>query len=74
MSPARFDIGRVERFGLFGLLERDPVGEAWHTSRIEDFQIEVIPVGTADATARTARLYAFLHQLLNREGDQDAYN
>lgn len=72
-SAARFDLSRFERFGLLGLLERDPVGEAWRAGRVGPFHVEMIPVGTADAADRRARLYQFLHQLATRPtGGEDA--
>ncbi len=63
-SPARFDLSRFERFGLLGLLERDPVGEAWRSDRVGAFDVEVIPIGTTDAAGRRARFYQFLYQLV----------
>ena len=39
-SPARFDTGRVERFGLLGLLERDPVGQEWAATMVDGFQVQ----------------------------------
>lgn len=62
-SAVRFELSRFERFGLLGLLERDPVGEAWRADRVGTFHVEMIPVGTADAADRRTRLYQFLHQL-----------
>ena len=62
-SAARFELSRFERFGLLGLLQRDPVGEAWRTDRVGTFHVEMIPVGTADAADRRTRLYQFLYQL-----------
>jgi hypothetical protein len=71
-SAARFDLSRFERFGLLGLLERDPIGEAWRSDRVGSFHVEVIAVGSADAAARRARLYQFLYQLASGpEGDTD---
>lgn len=67
-SAARFDLSRFERFGLLGLLERDPVGEAWRAGRVGLFHVEMIPVGTADAADRRARLYSLLHQLSTESG------
>lgn len=63
-SPARFDLNRYERFGLLGLLERDPVGEDWFSSDMGAFEVEVIPVATADGDERRTRLVAFLAQLI----------
>jgi len=63
-TSARFDIGRVERFGLLGLLERDPVGDAWIGGSVGDFQVQLIPVGTANAQDRWGRLFAVLSALL----------
>lgn len=65
-SAARFEFSRFERFGLLGLLERDPVGEAWRVDRVGTFHVEMIPVGTADAADRRTRLYQFLYQLATR--------
>jgi hypothetical protein len=62
-SAARFELSRFERFGLLGLLERDPVGEAWRADRVGTFHVEMIPVGTADTADRRTRLYQFLYQL-----------
>ena len=55
-SAARFELSRFERFGLLGLLERDPVGEAWRADRVGTFHVEMIPVGTADTADRRTRL------------------
>lgn len=71
-SAARFDLSRVERFGLLGLLERDPMGEAWRSDRVGSFHVEVIAVGSVDAAARQTRLYQFLSQLVRGpEGETD---
>lgn len=72
-TPLRFMLCRFERFGLLGLLDDDPLGAAWGTSRVEDFEVELIPVGTADASERAARLYAYLvHLLKTTPGDRNA--
>lgn len=72
-SAARFDLSRFERFGLLGLLERDPVGAAWRSDQVGSFHVEVIPVGTTDAVERRDRLCHFLHQLASGpEGNTDA--
>ena len=56
--PAWFSLQRFQRFGLLGLLDRDPVGNAWGTRTLEPFQVELIPVGTGDSQgARCAPLY-----------------
>lgn len=71
-SPARFDLDRYERFGLLGLLERDPVGGGWFSSDTAAFDIEVITVGAADGDERRARLVAFLAQLITTpQGGED---
>jgi len=65
-SAARFELSRFVRFGLLGLLERDPVGEAWRADRVGTFHVEMIPVGTADTADRWTHLYQFVYQLANR--------
>jgi hypothetical protein len=63
-TPVRFDIGRVERFGLLGLLERDPVGAEWAGGIVGDFQVQLIPVGTALVHDRWACLLTVLSDLI----------
>lgn len=63
-TPVRFDIGRVDRFGLLGLLECDPVGTEWVGGRVGGFQVQLIPVGTATAHDRWARLLTVLSDLV----------
>ena len=59
-SVARFLLTRVERFGMLGLLDRDPAGHAWGVTAAEPYHVEVVPVGTADAHVRAARLHEVL--------------
>jgi hypothetical protein len=61
---ARFLLARVERFGMLGLLDRDPDGKAWGIAMADRFQVEVVPIGTADARVRVARLYEVLANLI----------
>jgi hypothetical protein len=68
--PAWFSLQRFERFGLLGLLDRDPVGNAWGTRTLERFQVELIPVGTRDSQGRSARLYALLYDLITMQGEE----
>ena len=63
MSPVRFWLGRFDRFGLLGLLDRDPLGQSWGCCTLDSFEVELIPVGTADATERMSRLSAVLYAL-----------
>ena len=73
-TPARFCLGRFTRYGLLGLLDRDPLGKAWGWYTIEARQVELIPVGAVDTSERMTRLYAVLYGL-TREiagGDHNA--
>jgi hypothetical protein len=63
-SVARFLLARVERFGMLGLLDHDPEGKAWGIAMAGRFHVEVVPVGTADARVRVARLYEVLADLI----------
>ena len=63
VTPAQLSLGRVARFGVLGLLDHDPLGTAWGVFAIEQFQVELIPVGTADTSERVARLCAVLFAL-----------
>lgn len=73
-APARFYLARLTRYGLLGLLDRDPLGRAWGWNIFETRQVELVPIGAADTTERMTRLYAVLYGLITKTagGDQNA--
>jgi hypothetical protein len=69
ISPERFDLERFGRFGLLGLVDERP------TRRADDrFEVQVIPLGTEDASDRWARLCELLAGLVTQPegGEPDA--
>lgn len=61
-TSARFCLARFIRYGLLGLLDRDPLGRAWGSRSVDAFQVEMVPVGVADTEERMARLSAILYR------------
>ena len=61
-TSARFCLARFIRYGLLGLLGRDPLGKAWGSRSVDAFQVEMVPVGVADTEERMARLSAILYR------------
>ena len=74
VAPARFYLARFTRYGLLGLLDRDPLGRAWGQYTVETRQVELVPINAVDTTERMARLYAALYRLTTKipGGDHDA--
>ena len=74
VTPGRFCLARFNRYGFLGLLDRDPLGRAWGWSNVEAHQVELISIGTANATERMTRLYAVLYKLTTKiaGGDHNA--
>src|SRR5438128_3316287 len=72
LTPAQFDLARVARFGVLGLLDNDPLGVTWATHAVDQFDVELIPVGPADASERMARLCAVLYSLTTTPRGGDA--
>ena len=58
-SPVRFDLERFQRYGLLGLVDGEP-----RRGRSDGFEVQLVPVGAADAEERRARLWAVLGGLL----------
>ena len=68
VSPAQFDLRRLNRFGMAGLVDH---AFPWDGSGA--FEVEVIPMGAEDAEDRMARLCEFLARMVSApKGGDDA--
>jgi hypothetical protein len=64
VSPAQFDLRRLQRFGLLGLVD----GIVWRPGH-GDFEVQLVPLGADDAEERLARLCELLGTLLSVPGE-----
>jgi hypothetical protein len=70
VSPAQFDLHRLQRLGLLGLLDR-PVHHA--RTAATDFELQLIPLVADDFEDRVARLCELLGGMLaERRGGENA--
>jgi hypothetical protein len=69
ISPERFDLERFRRFGLLGLVDQHPTRET-----TDAFEVQLMPLGTDDASDRWARLCELLAGLVTQPegGEPDA--
>jgi hypothetical protein len=55
VSPAQFDLRRLNHFGLLGLADH-----GWQRREQDDFEVAIIPMESDDASDRLARLFELL--------------